>query len=318
MVLNKVKKIDIIYTFVLAIFIVTLPACLHKNEPTQKSILNSENKNAKSKKQDKKSKKNKIRQKRKERKAKNKIEREKNKHKAFRDLSYDELKQSKERLVNEGKKDTAIKHIEKMIPLCNNINELRDLSLEISDLLFDTGDLKKAEQLYSQFCQSYPGDKNIEYANYRSILCNYWLTLDKERDQSATKNTINLAENFLERSEVFQKYNEDVKNILADCQATLLESEINVFKEYLNLGDQLSAKTRLASIEKEFSNKIPGIEPMLLALSCEYAELFSDKNLLDLKQQELSAKYPDFDSQNFVVAGSAKGPKQKKSFFSLI
>ncbi|EKD23427.1 MAG: hypothetical protein ACD_82C00046G0001 [uncultured bacterium] len=198
-----------------------------------------------------------------------------------------------------------------MIPLCDNIQELRDLSLEISDLLFDEGELKKAETLYSNFCQSYPGDKNIEYANYRAILCNYWLTLDKERDQSFTKNTINLAKSFLERSEIFKQYSDDVEKILVDCQNKLLESDISIFKEYLNLGDQLSAKTRLACIEKDFSDHIPNLEPKMLALSCEYAQVFNDQNLLDTKQKELNTKFPEWKDEPIILADNKKIVKTK-------
>lgn len=242
-----------------------------------------------------------------EQKAIKKEYKEKNKHKAFRDLGYDELMVGKNKMLAEGRKDAAIKHLEKMIPLCNNIEELRDLSLEVADLVFDEGDLKQSENLYSQFCQSYPGDKNIEYASYRAILCNYWLTLDKERDQSHTKTTISLAKSFLDRSEVFKDYKPDVEKILADCNDRLLESEVSIFKEYLNLGDQLSAKTRLACIEKEYSENIDDIEPTLITLSCEYASKFNDQNLLLAKQKELKEKYPDFiKDQPFLVADTDK------------
>ncbi|MFC1842213.1 outer membrane protein assembly factor BamD [Candidatus Dependentiae bacterium] len=234
--------------------------------------------------------------------------------KAFRDLNYEELKASKNRLLSEGRKDTAIKHIEKMIPLCGDIQELRDLTLEISDLFFETGNLKKAEQLYSQFGQLYPGDKNIEYATYKAILSNYWLTLDKERDQSKTKNTIELAKKFLDRSTIFRAYADEVQQILADCQNKLLESEIAIFKGYIQRGDQLSAKTRLANIEKDFLNEMPQTEPKLLALACEYAEIFDDKTLLVAKKEELNTKFPDYENELNKQVIVAQAEKEKISF----
>ncbi|MFC1841974.1 outer membrane protein assembly factor BamD, partial [Candidatus Dependentiae bacterium] len=170
--------------------------------------------------------------------------------KAFRDLDYEELKRGKNRLLSEGRKELAIKHIEKMIPLCNDVQELRSLRLEEADLFFETGDLKKAEQFYSEFVQLYPGDQNIEYASYKSILSNYWLTLDAERDQSVTKNTIALSKNFLDRSNIFKEYTSEVEKICLDCQNILFKSEISICKDYINRGDYLSARTRLANIEK--------------------------------------------------------------------
>lgn len=331
MVSNKAKKIDIksllFSLFITVLSLSTIFCCAKENKIINKKnkpsmIIAQENKTlakpeVKSDKIIKKdTKKTSLKQKAKQDKKTKKEKTEKKKHKAFRDLDYDELKVSKEKLLKEGKKDVAIKHIEKMIPLCDNIQELRDLSLEISDLLFDEGELKKAETLYSNFCQSYPGDKNIEYANYKSILCNYWLTLDKERDQSSTKNTINLAKSFLDRSEIFKQYSEDVEKILADCQNKLLESDISIFKEYLNLGDQLSAKTRLACIEKDFSDHIPNLEPKMLALSCEYAQVFNDQNLLDAKQKELNSKFPEWKDEPIILADNKKIGKTKdqKSF----
>ena len=84
------------------IFAIMIPGCLHKSE-TKKSA-NTEQQGQTE---------------------------ENRKRKYFRDLTYNELRTNKERLVAEGKKETAINHLEKMIPLCNNIQELRDMTLEM-------------------------------------------------------------------------------------------------------------------------------------------------------------------------------------------
>jgi len=226
--------------------------------------------------------------------------------KYFRDLNYEDHKEIKSKLIAEGRKETAIKHIEKMIPLCNSIQEIRDLTLEIADLYFETGDLKKAENLYESFGDLYPGDKNIEYATYKSILCSYWLTLDTERDQSKTKNAIAQSKKFLDRSDIFHEYNDEVEKILADCQDKFLESEIKVFNFYMHQGDYISAKTRLASIEKEFLKDMPSAEPRLIMLACEFAEKINDKALLEKKQQELKTKFPRHKEETLIVAKNKK------------
>lgn len=231
--------------------------------------------------------------------------------KYFRDLDYKDLTESKKRLLAQGNKETAIKHIEKMIPLCDNIKDLRALHLELSDLLFDTGNLKGAEQQYSQFVQQYPGDTNIEYASYKAILCNYWLTLDSQRDQTRTEATITLSKKFLKRSDIFHKYDNEVEKILVDCQNKSLESEINIFKFYLHMGDELSAKTRLANIGKEFLQEMPLAEPELLILECELAQTFNRQELLLAKQTELKTKYPDYQEQKLLLAEN----KNKKTLF---
>jgi len=231
--------------------------------------------------------------------------------KYFRDLTYEDLQESKTRLLAEGRQATAIKHIEKMIPLCNNIQELRDLTIELADLFFETGNLRKAEELYSQFGQLYPGDQNIEYATYKSILCNYWMTLDTERDQSLTRTTVNLSKKFLARSDIFNQYTDEVQKILVDSQSKIFESEINVFKFYLNHGDELSAKTRLANIQKEFLEDMPHIEAQLIVLACDLARTFDRQKLLQEKQAELAAKFPNYleqqqAGQSIVLAANEK------------
>jgi len=229
--------------------------------------------------------------------------------KYFRDLDYDGHKRVKNKLLAEGRKEAAINHIEKMIPLCDDIRELRDLTLEIADLFFETGNLKKSESLYTEFGNLYPGDKNIEYATYKSILCSYWLTLDTERDQTKTKNAIEISKKFLDRSDIFHKYNNEVEKILVDCQNKLLESEINIFKFYINQGDLLSAKTRLANIEKEFLKDMPHTEPQIIMLTCELAEKLNDKDLLEKKQQELKLKFPRYNQkETIILAKNEKKP----------
>ena len=255
---------------------------------------------------------------RKQPQTKNKIETtgkvEEKKHKYFRDLTYDELKINKERLVKEGKKDAAINHLEKMIPLSNDIEELRDMTLEIADLLFETGNLKKSEILYRRFVQLYPSDKNTEYASYKGILCGFWQTLDSQRDQTKTKDTIQMAEEFIERSDVFTKYTGEVSKILVQCNNSIFESEENIFRFYINRGDFLSAKNRLENMEKEFK-ALEGAEPKMILLACELAEAIDDKKLLEEKSNELQTKFPNYQETITLAQNNTTKDKDKKSSF---
>ena len=89
-------------------------------------------------------------------------------------------------------------------------------------------------------------------------------------------------------------------------QNKLLESEICIFEGYLNRGDQLSAQTRLVNIQKEFLPEMPHVEPRLLALACQFAQVFDDKDLLLAKQEELNTKFPNWPV--FATASSGRGP----------
>jgi len=239
---------------------------------------------------------------------------EKRKKKAFKDLTYEERMVLKGELIAQGRLETAVSHIEKMIPLCNNMEELRDLTLEIADLVFEAGNLSKAEGLYNKFVKHYPGDQNIEYACYKSILCSFWQTLDPENDQTKTKNTIDASQKFLERSNIFTTYNEDVSRILYACNDKLMESDISIFRSHLNRRDWGQAHHRLKLLEKEFLPIFPDAEPKLIMLACELAEKQDNQKLLTVKKAELAAKYPNYEEKQIILAQNEE--KKPTSFTS--
>jgi len=214
--------------------------------------------------------------------------------KSFAKLNYEELKVVKNRLVSKGNLETAINHLEKMMSLCSDPNDLKDNTLELADLLFDNGELLRSQQLFERFVESYPGDRDIEYAAYKSILCSYWSIGEVDRDQTKTKGTVKLSEDFLNRSDIFTNYAKEVSEILVDCQYRLFCSEVDIFKFYLNHNDLVSAENRLHNIEKEFLTKIPQVEPHILSLFCEIAKIKNDeKKLLELKEK-IEKKYPEY------------------------
>lgn len=220
--------------------------------------------------------------------------------------NYEELAQEKKRLLAKGYKELAIKYIKKMIPLCSDLEKLGNLMLELADLHFDIGQLDGAEILYSRFATLHPGHTRTEYASYKSILCSFWSTLDSERDQSKTKETIEHAHAFLERRKVFTTYANQVDTILASCQEKLLESEINIFNFYSKQGDYKAAKLRLTSMEKEFLPLLPNKEPLLLTLACDLAEKQQDQKLLEEKQTELAKKFPEYNEQHNLIVTQKK------------
>jgi outer membrane assembly lipoprotein YfiO len=218
----------------------------------------------------------------------------KKKNKRIGEMTYDELKEEKKKLIAKGNTESAIKYIEKMVPLCSDLAELSDLMIELADLLFDSGNLAKAEHLYSEFASMYPGHKKAEYASYKAIICSYWETLDQQRDQSKTKETIEKAESFIKNKTIFTTYTKQVDEILYACRERLLESEISIFHYYLQRDDYIAAQTRLENIEKELLPALPTQEPTILSLACELAAKQNNTQLLEEKKAVLAKKFPDF------------------------
>lgn len=225
-------------------------------------------------------------------------------------MSYSELKASKDRMLAAGDKTTALRFLEKMIPTCNDLDELRVVMLELADLLFDTGDLEKAGKMYREFSTLYPGNVKVEYALYKAILCAFYATLDSERDQTKTKDTVELAETFLTRQELFTTHTKDVLTILADCRKKLFDNEKTIFSFYLNRGSYKSAQKRLEGMRKDYLVTLPSIEGQLLALECDLAEKQNLPEIVSKKQAELAEKFPAYHQE------LAQAKSKKHSFLS--
>lgn len=175
-------------------------------------------------------------------------------------MNLDELKQKKDDLITANDKLTAIKYAEKMIPMCNDLDERGLIMLDLADLYLDTGNLKKAESLYKEFAALYPNYKVkeedlTEKALYKEIMCSFFSILDADRDQTKTKETISLTDAFLCRP-VFTTYKKDVENIKKQCCRRSIDSEISIVNYYLHRGSIRAAEHRIAKMEQHFSSQI--------------------------------------------------------------
>lgn len=174
------------------------------------------------------------------------------KTKTLRYMNFEEMGKRKDQLVSFNDKFTAIKYVEKMLPLCNDLEEKGSLILELADLNFDYGNLKEAELRYKEFYTFYPGNKSVEYAHYKAILCGFNTILSPDRDQTKTKETLTLTTDFLKNNERFTTYRKEVFNVHRMCQKQLFDSEASVFQFYLNQNSFKAAQKRLEKLEKDF------------------------------------------------------------------
>ncbi len=217
------------------------------------------------------------------------------KKKTFSTMSYEELVVTKNRQVKAGNNDIAIKYLEHMMKLCNDVQMLGEHLIELADLLFDDGKFNKASLVYTEFTNLYPGNDHIEYALYRAVLCMFYCTLDAERDQTKTEETIALADTFLERKQLFTHYQDEVINIRTQCYHKLIESEFNICNFYVHKSSSKSASAdrRLKSLREEWLDKVPEIEPRLIALEADSAEKQNDLSTATQKREELAFKFPE-------------------------
>jgi outer membrane assembly lipoprotein YfiO len=194
-------------------------------------------------------------------------------------MNFQELKKSKDENVKAGDKKAAIKYLERMVPICSDLEELKGIMLELAQCLYETEDYPKASKMYHEFTLLYPGSDEVEFAMYQSISSTFKLILDAEHDQSKTVEARELAQAFLDRSS-FTAYKKEVEAIVLQCEERLLESEINIFNFYINRGNYVAANTRLAGIKQAYIGKtIPDIQTRLALLETSYADATFSLNL---------------------------------------
>ena len=229
--------------------------------------------------------------------------------KTIRTMSYDELEASKNCVLQEGLKETAVKYLEKMIPICQDLNKKSDNLLEVADLFFDSGNLAKSELYYSQFVLLYPGDKRIWHALNRSILCSYYQIGTIDRDQSKTEQTLELIDKFLTRvdqsdpgriSQEVQLFSKEVLKVKKDCQLKLCENELYIIDFYTKSGRNTSAQKRIKDFRTNWLPKMPEIEYSLLQRELTFAQKQNNTQLVEKTEKEIQDKFPEIAGAQLV------------------
>jgi len=131
--------------------------------------------------------------------------------------------------------------------------KLKTYKLNLSDFCFKIEDYAKAAQKYEEFCILYPGSQESEYAQYKLILCTFYLSLSADRDQSDTMKTINLILLFLKRAKE-EKFINETETIYTTCRHRLFEHEVLVFDTYLKQKRFTGAQKRLEYIQTNFQD----------------------------------------------------------------
>lgn len=238
----------------------------------------------------------------------------KNKKKTLRHMNFAELEAFKQKCLEDGDRYNAIRTLERMVPICTDLEKLRIILLELADLLFDDGRLEAAGKMYREFVKYYPGNEKVQYALYKAIVCKFYVILDAERDQSATQEAIELANKFLEREEIFTSYSKEVRSMRAQCYQRLFDSEINIFNFYCDRGRYKSAKTRLTNVRKEFITLIPDCDLFLLNLEIQLAQTVNDTAIITEKQKERAERFPQQEATVVAQANpQSSGAKKKRN-----
>lgn len=196
----------------------------------------------------------------------------KKKRYTFSNMNLEELRIAKNKSVISKNYVTACKYLERMIILCDNINEKADIIIELADLLFSQKSFDDAAKWYNEFTQLYPGNKQVEYASYRAIVCYSKKILGPDRDQTPTEKTLELAETFLKRADIFVGYKQEVLQIQKECQQRIAESECRVVAFFIKVKEYDQAQKRIENIRADWGEKLPEAKLELARLEVNLAD----------------------------------------------
>jgi outer membrane assembly lipoprotein YfiO len=221
---------------------------------------------------------------------------------SYKEMPYEELERVKNKLVESGNPEAAIKYIEQMMKLCTDLYVIGELMLETGNIFFQGGYFKKAAFVYSEFATLYPGHEKVEFALYRGVISSFNCCLSSDRDQTKTEETIVLADTFLAAPH-FANHRDEVIAIRMECYNRLVESEFNVCQFYLQRGNLKAVTKRLKTIREKWLPLVPSITLTLLDFEIKVAEKQSDTELATLK---LAEQLEYMTSSGITIAQNSK------------
>lgn len=131
--------------------------------------------------------------------------------------------------------------------------KIKHYKIDYADYTFGIEDYDKALMAYEEFGMLYPGSAEAEYAQYKAILCNFFLSLSFDHDQTLTQRTVSSCLLFLQKVKD-EKFLKETENIYKSCRQRLFDHEVYVLETYLKLKKFSSARKRIEYIEKEFKD----------------------------------------------------------------
>ena len=234
--------------------------------------------------------------------------------KRIESMTDEEALISKDYFAKIDRPETAIKCGQRYLAKSSDQKTCAQVTLDLIDLCIAAQDFEKAEKYANDYKTLYPGSAHLQDACFKEILASLALINDCERDQSKTKQTIELANDFLKtfnNSEHINKVNEALKV----CYETLFESERGIIESYLKRHALTqtdhplkAAELRIASLKEALFQNVQSGSARVLDLEIKLAQIQKKDLVVQSKLQELSTKFPEFAAQKSVVAQRAKRP----------
>lgn len=223
--------------------------------------------------------------------------------KLIKDMNFKEALAAKQYYVENNRPDLALKALERAVAIGTDHEQLKELRLELADRYFEQKDLENAQKHYNEYVTLYPRSEQREKAEYQAIKAAFKSTLDSNKDQSKTYETLELIDKFVESTPASSPYIQKVRKIASKCYKKLCSNDLEVCDLYIkqykytkNPASLKAAERRLQHIKKEYANYIDNDQPRLLTLEMQLAQAQNNTELYTQKQKELLALATDSNS----------------------
>jgi len=177
--------------------------------------------------------------------------------------------------------------LERLISLSDDHVSVKTYKLQYADAQFQMKHIELAATLYEDFATLYPSSKESIYTLFKAVLCMFEISLDADRDQTNTKKTIALANEFIKQNPT-SEYVPEAQTILTTCHNRLYDHEVYVFNFYMKKKNYTSAQMRLDFMSKIFEKLIPDLDKKIDELK---KQLESAKNPIPVKKKTSINKY---------------------------
>lgn len=189
-------------------------------------------------------------------------------NKMIKNMNTEELEQAVAYFRVKKDQESLFQAYYKLINHSQDHVSIKKYKLDLADFCFEIKDFAKAHTKYEEFCLLYPGSQESEYAQYKLILCLFYLSLEADRDQNDTHKTINCITVFLKRAKN-ELFIQETQDIYKTCRKRLFEHEVIVFDTYLKLQKFTGAQKRLEYISSHFDD-IENIDKYIVYLQNIY------------------------------------------------
>lgn len=206
------------------------------------------------------------------------------------DLALQKLKSKATASIKQKDFESACEYLQIMVSKFPEDPKIGNYKLSLANCKFNNKEYDEAYQIYENFHQYYPSDKRAEYAKYKAALCKFNQSLDFDRDQSLTNQTIEVCSSYTQNPS-YKKYRKEIEQTRQLCLKKIMDSELSICKFYIKHGKLEAAAKRLTQLRAMYGNTHE-IGDQLLYLECKLANKVGDNTSFQKKLQDLTNLYP--------------------------